>query len=105
MPTRVSNIVFSIYSLCRDSGNYDKKNENIEGMIIINKPLNGLGEQGKGHLFQGNICLILREQGENTILGNRGNMKTTLDFFWRSGEQANLFQGNTGTGTTLGVPQ
>ena len=51
----------------------------------------GLGKREKGIYFEGN-------RGTNTIFGNTENMKTILDF-WRSGEHANLFQGNTETGT------
>ena len=48
--------------------------------------------------FEGN-------RGTKTILGNREHKKTNLDF-WGTGEQANLFQGNKGTGTptSLGGP-
>ena len=52
------------------------------------------GEQGnKGQLLRGTM----------TILGNREYKKTIFDF-WGTGEQANLFQGNKGTGTPLGGP-
>ena len=48
------------------------------------------GEQGKGHLFQGNKGQILR--GTKTILGNWKHKKK-IDF-WGIEEQAILFQGN-----------
>ena len=41
--------------------------------------------------FEGN-------RGTKTILGNREHKKTNFRFFWETGEQANLFQGNKGTG-------
>ena len=42
-------------------------------------------------------------RGTKTILGNREHRKHIFDF-WGTGEQANLFQGNKGTGTPLGGP-
>ena len=44
--------------------------------------------------FEGN-------RGAKTILGNREHKKQIFDF-WGTGEQANLFQGNKGTGNTPG---
>ena len=42
-------------------------------------------------------------RGTKTILGNRQHKKTIFDL-GRIGEQANLSQGNKGTGTPLGGP-
>ena len=56
------------------------------------------GEQGnKGQILRGTGL------GTKTISGNREHKKAIFDF-WGKGEQANLFQGNKGTGTPLGGP-
>ena len=53
------------------------------------------GEQGnKGH--------ILRESGEQRQYWGTGNIRKQIFDFWG---QANLFQGNKGTGTPLGGPR
>ena len=51
-----------------------------------------LGNTRKRSNFEGN-------KGTKTILGNRERKKTQIFDFWGTGEQANLFQGNRGTGT------
>ena len=58
---------------------------------------------GKGHLFQGNGSKgqFLREKGEQRqYWGNREHEKK--NDFWGTGEQANLFLRNKGTGTNPG---
>ena len=42
-------------------------------------------------------------RGIKIILGNREHKKKII--FWGTEEQANLFQGNKGIGTSLGGPQ
>ena len=49
------------------------------------------GTREKRSNFEGN-------RGTKTILGNKEHKIFCFDF-WRTGEQANLFQGNKGTGT------
>ena len=54
------------------------------------------GEQGnKGHIWRGT--------GEQRHYWRTGNIKQIFDF-GGTGEQANLFQGNKGTGSPLGGP-
>ena len=48
----------------------------------------GFGEQGKRVFFL----------GEQRQYWGTGNIRKKIDF-WGTGEQANLFQGNKGTGT------
>ena len=74
--------------------------------MIIDEALPGvLGNRGTRAFIsgeQGNKGQILR--GTKTILGKREHRKQIFDF-WGTEEQANLFQGNKGTGTPLGGPQ
>ena len=55
------------------------------------RPSQGFGEQEK--------------TGPKTILGNREHKKNKFSIYGGTGEQANLFQGNKGTGTPLGGPR
>ena len=60
----------------------------------------GFGEQGKRALLQRNreqMPTFEGNRGPKAILGNREHKKTNFRFL-RTGEQANLFQGNKGTG-------
>ena len=54
---------------------------------------------------QGNKGQILRGTGEQRQYWGTGNIRKQVFDFWGTGEQANLFQGNKGTGTPLGGPQ
>ena len=47
----------------------------------------------------GNKGQILRETGEQRQYWGTGNIRKQIFDFWGTGEQANLFQGNKGTGT------
>ena len=53
---------------------------------------------------QGNKGQILRGTGEQRQYWGTGNIRKQIFNFWGTGEQANLFQGNKGTGTPLGGP-
>ena len=53
---------------------------------------------------QGNKGQILRGTGEQRQYWGTGNIRKQIFDFWGTGEQANLFQGNKGTGTPLGGP-
>ena len=53
---------------------------------------------------QGNKGQILRGTGEQRQYWRTGNIRKQIFDFWGTGEQANLFQGNKGTGTPLGGP-
>ena len=55
---------------------------------------------------QGNKCQILRRIWEQRQYWGTGNIRKQILDFWGTGEQANLFQGNKGTGTPspLGGP-
>ena len=74
-------------------------------------PPRGFGEQGKRVFIsgeQGNEDQILRRTGEQRQYWGTGNIRKQIFDFWGTGEQANLFQGNKGTGTPpppLGGPQ
>ena len=54
---------------------------------------------------QGNKGQILRGTGEQRQYWGTGNIRKQIFDFWGTGEQANLFQGNKGTGTALGGPR
>ena len=58
-----------------------------------------LGNRGKGYLFQGNKGQILRGTGEQRQYWGTWNIRKQIFDFQGTGEQANLFQGNKGTGT------
>ena len=53
---------------------------------------------------QRNKGQILRGTGEQRQYWGTGNIRKQIFDFWGTGEQAFLFQGNKGTGTTLGGP-
>ena len=58
-----------------------------------------LRNRGKGYLFQGNKDQILIGTGEQRQYWGTGNIRKQIFDFRGTGEQANLFQGNKGTGT------
>ena len=65
----------------------------------------GFGEQGKQGIYfrgTGEQRLILRGTGEQRQYWGTGNIRKHIFDFWGTGEQANLFQGNKGTGTPPG---
>ena len=67
-----------------------------------------LGNRGKRVFIsgeQGNKGQILRGTGEQRQHWGTGNIRKQIFDFGGTGEQANLFQGNKGTGTPLGGPQ
>ena len=67
-----------------------------------------LGNRGKRAFIsgeQGNKGQILRETGEQRQYWGTGNIRKQILDLLGTGEQANLFQGNKGTGTPLGKPQ
>ena len=51
---------------------------------------------------QGNKGQILRGTREQRQYWGTGNIRKQIFDFWGTGEQANLFQGNKGTGTPPG---
>ena len=62
----------------------------------------GFGEQGSRAFIsgeQGNKGQILRGTGEQRRYWGTGNIRKQIFDIWGTGEQANLFQGNTETGT------
>ena len=66
-----------------------------------------LGNRGKMVFIsgeKGNKCHILRGTGEQRQYWGTGNIRKQIFDFWGTGEQANLFQGNKGTGIPLGGP-
>ena len=66
-----------------------------------------LGNRGKRVFIsgeQGNKGQILRGTGEKRQYWGTGNIRKQIFDFWGTGEQANLFQGNRGTGNPLGGP-
>ena len=66
-----------------------------------------LGNRGTRALIfgeQGNKGQILRGTGEQRQYFGTGNIRKQIFDFGGTGEQANLFQGNKGTGTPLGGP-
>ena len=66
------------------------------------------GNRGKRAFIsgeQGNKAQILRGTGEQRQYWGTGNIRKQVFDFWGTGEQADLFQGNKGTGTPLGGPQ
>ena len=66
-----------------------------------------MGNRGKRVFIsgeQGNKCQILRGTGEQRQHWGTGNIRKQIFDFLGTGEQANLFQGNKGTGTPLGGP-
>ena len=62
------------------------------------------GTGGKGYLFQENKGQIMRGTGEQRQYWKTGNIRKQIFDFGGTGEQANLFQGNKGTGIPLGGP-
>ena len=65
----------------------------------------GFGNKGKRAFIsgeQGNKGQILRGTGEQRHYWGTGNLRKQIFDFWGTGEQANLFQGNKGTGTPGG---
>ena len=80
----------------------------IKNQSISDEALPGvLGNRGKRVFIsggQGNKCQILRGTGEQRQYWGIGNIRKQIFDFWGTGEQANLFQGNKGTGTPLGGP-
>ena len=73
------------------------------------RPSQEFGEQGKRVFIseeQGNKGQIVRGTGEQRQYWGTGNIRKQIFDFGGTGEQANLFQGNKGTGTPppLGGP-
>ena len=65
----------------------------------------GFGKQGKKVFIsgeQGSNGQILRGTGEQKQYWGTGNIRKQIFDFLGTGEQANLFQGNKGTGTPPG---
>ena len=70
-------------------------------------PPRGFGEQAKKGIYfrgTGEQGQILRGTGEQRQYWGTGNIRKPIFDFWGTGELANLFQGNKGTGTPLGGP-
>ena len=67
------------------------------------RPSQGFWGTGEKRVFisgeQGNKCQIFRGTGEQRQYWETGNIRKQIFHFWGTGEQANLFQGNKGTGT------
>ena len=70
---------------------------------VIYKALPGvLGNRGNRAFISGgqrNKGQILRGTGEQRHYWGTGNIRKQIFEFWGTGDQANLFQGNKGTGT------
>ena len=67
-----------------------------------------LGNRGNRAFISGeqeNKGQILRGAGEQRQYWGTGNIRKQIFDLWGTEEQANLFQGNKGTGTPLGGPQ
>ena len=80
----------------RDAWDREISRGNLRG------PPRGLGEQGKRVFISGehgNKGHILRGSGEQRQYWGTGNIRKQIFNFWGTGEQANLYQGNKGTGT------
>ena len=73
------------------------------GELIITEALPGvLGNRGKRVFIsgeEGSKGQILRGTGEQRQYWGTGNIRKQIFDFWGTWEQANLFQGNKGTGT------
>ena len=71
--------------------------------MTVNEGLSGvLGNRGKRVFISGEQGIkgqILRGTGEQRQYWGTGNIRKQIFDFWGTGEQANLFQGNKGTGT------
>ena len=66
----------------------------------------GFGEQGKrGIYFIGTGNQKPNFEGNKDNIGDQFTLANDIFRFVETGEQANLFQGNKGTGTPLGGPQ
>ena len=72
------------------------------GELIITEALPGvLGNRGKRVFIsgeEGSKGQILRGTGEQRQYWGTGNIRKQIFDFWGTWEQANLFQGNKGTG-------
>ena len=82
----------------------------VEIIYQYGGPPRGFGEQGKQGIYfrgMGNKGQILRGTWEQRQHRGTGNIRKQIFDFWGTGEQANLFHGNKGTGTPppLGGPQ
>ena len=77
--------------------------ENHEDTITSrpSKRFGGTGEKGIISGEQGYKYQNLRGTGQQRQYWGRGKFKKQIFDFWGAGEQANLFQGNKGTGTSL----
>ena len=53
----------------------------------------------RGFVEQGKQGIYIRETGEQRQYWGTGNIRKQIFDFWETGEQANLLQGNKGTGT------
>ena len=96
----------SIYGYFRNMHRTSKDNtpvaDTFKSSAIIEALPWVLGNRG-GRVFisgeQGNKGQILRGTGEQRQYWGTGNIRKQIFDFWGTGEQANLFQGNKGTGT------
>ena len=74
---------------------------------MIFEALPGVLGNGEKRVFiageQGNKGQILRGTGEQKQYRGKGNIRKQIFDFWGAGEQANLFQGNKGTGIPPGM--
>ena len=71
-------------------------------MQLYNHDPRGFGEQEKKGIYfwgSGEQRPNLRGTGEQRQYWGTGNIRKQIFDFWGTGEQANLFQGNKGTGT------
>ena len=75
----------------------------VKVFLVTNEALPGvLGNRGKRVFIsgeQGKKGQILRGTGEQRHYWGTGNIRKQIFDFWGTWEQANLFQGNKGTGT------
>ena len=78
----------------------------IDNSLSTNRgPPGFLGNRGTRAFIsgeQGNKGQILRGTGEQRQYWGTGNIENQIFDIWGTGEQANLFQGNKGTGTPPG---
>ena len=87
------------YPLCTSSVCLTIRSSPFAYAVIFEALPGVLGNRGKRYLFQGNKGQILRGTWEQRQYWGAGNIRKHIFDFWGTGEQANLFQGNKGTGT------
>ena len=104
MKCRIMRHFICSFTVCRSTGpSVSSTKINLVKLTIrvwaIIEALPGvLGTRGNRAFISGNKGQILRETGEQRQYWGTGNIRKQIFDFWGTGEQANLFQGNKGTG-------